>query len=120
MLPVSETRIYIMGVVYREVQWIRPNASYDLKQRLEEVLNTIPTLEWRAIRIINQHSKRFGRSSEIHIKNVMYKGNKHLDVTDTDELRLLLIDKLPLVEYLNYSDVSVLDDRALFKPSIQF
>jgi len=120
MLPVSETRIYIMGVVYREVQWIRPNASHALKQRLEEVLGTIPTLKWRAIRIINQHSQRFGRSAEIHIKNVSYKGNKHLDVNDTDELRLFLIDKLPTVNYLNYSSVSVLDDSALFKPSIQF
>ena len=119
MLPVSETRIYIMGVVYRENQWIRPHDSVTLHQRLTEVLNTIPELDWRDIRMINQHSLIFGRSSEIHLKSITYKGNKHLDLDDTDNLRLLLIDRLPRVEYLNYSSVSVLDDSAIFKPSME-
>ena len=120
MLPVSETRIYILGVQYRSLNWIRDNNTDELVTELRAKLEEIPTLEYRNIRIINQYSRLFGKTSEIHIKNVFYNNKRHLSLNETDELRLSLLNVLPMVNYLNYQDISVLDDNSIFRSSIQF
>jgi len=110
---IDETQVYVTGVLYNQDAY--PDNPHLIFNEIDEAFRTIQGLEYLDL-CINRSETRFSDASTreqllIFMKDVVYRCERFLTDTQSDNLRTALITVLDSISSITYGDVEIRTTR---------
>lgn len=107
----SNSRIYIFGVIYRGETWLSSLNCNALAAMISDIIKAnIKNLSFKNIVIINVY-KDDSYACEIHIEKLKYDDLRVLDKDQVKKLRFDLMNQLTKINGFTYSEIHVVNDE---------
>jgi len=116
----SNSRIYLFGVKYKDEEWISSLNANELSNLIGNIIKTsIEDFEIKDIKIINTY-KGENYSCEIHIDKLKYRERRILSKELIRELGKILRDQLKKINNFSYEQMHIVNDEFSRKPTDAF
>jgi len=116
----SNSRIYIFGVTYKEKAWLDILETNELSGLLANHLKyAIPELEYQNMQFINC-SINGNYSTEIHFNKIRYKEKRTIEKSDMKKLYRAMTLQFGKILQFKYNVMNIVNDEYSKKPSEGF